>query len=420
MSTPINKNLVSLVAVTKPSRPDLMHLSLEEFIVYVARVSNPSNQLNTATAPKLLRYCIEHAHWSIFEHAFLTFEINTTRAIAAQILRHRSFTFQEFCVDGDTYISLWSTANARKVRYKIKNLYFNQQVLDNHLAYSYDTVNECFDYFPISDIFYNGKKPCYKITLRDGKSIVCTKEHKFFTESGRFETIESILFLKIDENNEVIDFAKNQRVGVNGVRVKNRFSKPIQDRHSVSNLNFMDYITKPNFVEVESIKYVGERDVYDLEIDHQSHNYVANGIVTHNSQRYAKVLEVDTNIEARLQDHKNRQNSLEVQDQEVLEWFYEAQKEVADLSLKKYQEALDKGIAKEQARFLLPLSTKTTIYMTGNLRSWLHYIALRGDKATQKEHRQIALSIQEILKEICPNIMKAFLKTENDETVSST
>ena len=68
----------------------------QEVISYVARVSNPHNQENFRTATGLLKYCIKHAHWSIFETAFMTLEINTNRGIAAQILRHRSFTFQEF------------------------------------------------------------------------------------------------------------------------------------------------------------------------------------------------------------------------------------------------------------------------------------------------------------------------------------
>lgn len=85
---------VKLIAVTKPTIEGIN--TAEELISYCARVSNPSNQLNTSTAPRLLKYCIDHEHWSIFEHASMTIEIQTSRAIAAQILRHRSFTFQEF------------------------------------------------------------------------------------------------------------------------------------------------------------------------------------------------------------------------------------------------------------------------------------------------------------------------------------
>ena len=85
-------NTASLIAVTQPEQD----LSVEEFIVYCARVSNPANQANHATAPKLMRYLIEHGHWSPFEMVSITMEITTTRDIARQILRHRSFSFQEF------------------------------------------------------------------------------------------------------------------------------------------------------------------------------------------------------------------------------------------------------------------------------------------------------------------------------------
>ena len=89
---------VSLEAVTQPVQRlvDQGVKTPEDFIVYCARVSNPSNQLNTETGDRLLNYCIKHQHWSIFEQVSCTFKIETSRAIAAQILRHRSFTFQEF------------------------------------------------------------------------------------------------------------------------------------------------------------------------------------------------------------------------------------------------------------------------------------------------------------------------------------
>lgn len=85
---------VRLIALTKPYLEELK--TPEDLIVYCARVSNPSNQLNTKTGDKLLKYCIEHGHWSIFEQVDMTVEIKTSRAIAAQILRHRSASFQEF------------------------------------------------------------------------------------------------------------------------------------------------------------------------------------------------------------------------------------------------------------------------------------------------------------------------------------
>ena len=192
---------VKLISVT----PDA-----EKTMAYVARVSNPSNQENPNYA-KLLGYCIKHNHWSVFEQAFMTVEINTTRGLAAQILRHRSFTFQEF------------------------------------------------------------------------------------------------------------------------------------------------------------------------------------------SQRYADVswLEEDIPIpELRRQDTKNRQNSTDDLDEEKI---FELNKMIRELFLDSqdvYNRLLSEGVAKECARFVLPLATPTRIYMTGSCRSWIHYINLRSAHGTQKEHMEIAEAVR--------------------------
>lgn len=190
----------------------------EKNIAYCARVSSP-NQENPEYA-KLLKYLIQHKHWSPFEMATMTVEINTSRGIAAQILRHRSFSFQEF------------------------------------------------------------------------------------------------------------------------------------------------------------------------------------------SQRYSEVTTYEK-YEARRQDKKNKQNSIDDMSEEVKKWFSEAQTHIAELAFSKYETALRMGIAKEQARFLLPLSTSTKLYMTGSIRSWIHYIELRADKDTQLEHREIAIAIKDIFKQQFPEITKA-------------
>ena len=200
---------VKLISITPDS---------ENLIAYCARVS--SNQQDNPSISKLLRYCIKHKHWSIFETAYLTVEINTSRAISAQILRHRSFTFQEF------------------------------------------------------------------------------------------------------------------------------------------------------------------------------------------SQRYAEVPDFVT-YKARRQDKKNRQASIDDMSLEDKHWFNVAQDKVQTLTASLYLDALDKGIAKEQARFLLPMSSKTKIYMTGNIRSWVHYLELRTAIETQKEHRDIAREIKKIFKEELPIISGA-------------
>lgn len=208
-----------LISVTKPlvTATDVP-LTPEEFIVYIARVSNPSNQLNTETGPKLLKYLIKHKHWSPFEHVSATYEIVTSRAIAAQILRHRSFTFQEF------------------------------------------------------------------------------------------------------------------------------------------------------------------------------------------SQRYAQATEIEK-IEWRKQGKTNRQVGDEVIT--LPKHLQFAVDEVQRNTKALYDQLINEGIAKESARMILPLSTSTTIYMTGTLRSWIHYLELRCTNHTQKEHREIAFEIQTSLKDIFPETFSA-------------
>ena len=124
------------------------------------------------------------------------------------------------------------------------------------------------------------------------------------------------------------------------------------------------------------------------------------------SQRYAEVPDFIT-YDARRQDKKNRQASIDDMSIEDKHWFNIAQDRVQSLTAALYLDALDKGIAKEQARFLLPMSSKTKLYMTGNIRSWIHYLDLRSKWDTQKEHRDIAIEIKEILKKELPIISKA-------------
>jgi thymidylate synthase (FAD) len=213
-----------LIAVTNPSifqpagEPSPVSFTPEQFIVYIARVSNPANQMNTETGYKLIRYLIKHKHWSPFEHVSCTFEIKTSRAIAAQILRHRSFTFQEF---SQRYAQATSL---EKIEWR-----------------------------------------------KQGKT--------------------------------------NRQVGDESIKL------PAHLQATVDNLQ--------NLV----------KGTYD------------------------------TLIEA--------------------------------------------GIAKESARMILPLNTSTTIYMTGSLRSWIHYLELRCAEGTQKEHRDIALDIKKCLENEFPETFKA-------------
>jgi thymidylate synthase (FAD) len=192
----------------------------EELVAYMARVSNPDNQDNKDTAPKLLKYLMKHKHWSPFEMVNVCMEINTTRDIARQILRHRSFSFQEF------------------------------------------------------------------------------------------------------------------------------------------------------------------------------------------SQRYAEVVDWAAG-EVRMQDDKNRQNSLPTQDRELRRWWDEQQVATWKLATNAYKAALGMGIAKEVARKVLPEGlTMSRMYMNGTLRSWLHYVDIRCDESTQKEHREIAEQCKVVLSSLYPNLFE--------------
>lgn len=219
---------VKLVSVTRPIDTQLK--SAEDLVAYCARVSNPSNQLNVETAPKLLAFLIKHKHWSPFEMVDMCVEITTSRAIAAQILRHRSFSFQEF------------------------------------------------------------------------------------------------------------------------------------------------------------------------------------------SQRYSVATEFEP-IELRLQGDKNRQVGEKLLDLQSQEGRYATFNINCMLSKCKetYDDLIRKGVAKEVARMVLPLTTSTTIYMKGNLRSWIHYIELRAEKNTQKEHRQIAEAIKDLFKQQFPIIVSALGWNESIE-----
>ena len=124
------------------------------------------------------------------------------------------------------------------------------------------------------------------------------------------------------------------------------------------------------------------------------------------SQRYAVATMFDIR-ECRLQDHKNRQNSIPVQDRELENLWQKAQENLIEHSLKVYNWGLDNGIAKEVARAVLPEgNTMSRMYMNGTLRSWLHYVDIRCDKATQKEHREVAEQCRVILTNLFPSLFE--------------
>jgi thymidylate synthase (FAD) len=221
---------VKLISSSKASRvmADEGIYDVQELIGFCARVSNPSNQFNTETSEKLIRYLIKHQHWSPLEMVSACLEIETTRDIARQILRHRSFSFQEF---------------------------------------------------------------------------------------------------------------------------SQRYADPTKD---------LDFVIR----------------------------------------------------EARLQDTKNRQNSITVDDPALEAWWNAKQKFIIETVKQTYAEAIERGIAKEQARAILPEgNTVSRLYMNGTLRSWIHFIELRSANGTQLEHQEVAKACAQVIAEIFP-MASEFVKTD--------
>lgn len=530
--------MAKLKAITRGAG-DLEGLSAEDIISYVARVSNPKNQLNFNTAPKLIKYCIDEKHWSVFETSYMTVEVETSRAIAAQILRHgKGFTFQEFCLSGDTLISCLKSN--KKVRIRIDDLY-RLKNLTNIKIRVFDLNRNCFVYSNIKEIMYSGENLLYEVKAECGNVIKSTKNHRFLTKEG-FKSLKDIKVgdvIALNGTPKYQDFnilkeAKERCIedgtGVNGIakhfnisyhtvrkwlkKFKISFSKrevssyttawnkglPTEQqprygkiiseqtrkkmsdssrKGSASNLykggversfrqkvfdwqfKYKNYLLKKfnnqcasckgssnleidhvipvcedpdlafsiknlqilckechkiktssegmtiRWSKVSSINELKIDHTYDIEVENDNHNFIANKFVVHNSQRYSASTE-NVLYEARRQDKKNRQNSIDDLSSDVKNWFKSAQEEVWDLSFTLYNKALDLGIAKECARFLLPLSTKTTIYITGNVRSWIHYLMVRDtSKGAQAEHADIAMQCKEIFIKEFPNVASA-------------
>ncbi len=556
---------VKLISVT----PDA-----EKTIAFIARVS--SDDQNNPDYVRLVKYLIKHNHYSPFEHGFMTLEITTGRDISPQILRHRSFYFQEFCISGDSLITMLAPNGTAK-KMTIKKLYKRQKWKNykNIKVRVYDENEKKFTSANFKEVFDTGVKPCFKITLQDGKQITCTKEHKFLTKEKGWLDLETITNLKLSgktasmsnplqiasngiynyqskehlellkkesiENkqglkwisekcevsyhtirkwlkklglqytkHEVASYTESWNKGRGGYKVKERtleqklyiksitptginhhsykggasskrrqianyfktfrpeifkkFNYTCQmcfaafdnyggkiDLHHVKEVGLYPELaydidnvipvhrkchmqhhgkshffkTKgngkgntlvPRYQNIIKIEYVGEIQTYDMEVDHPSHNYVANGICTHNSQRYSEIKTFDKR-EARRQDTKNRQNSIDDMDQDTKVLFQNVQADIWKQSKQWYDKFISLGVAKECARSLLPLQTETKMYMTGNVRSWMHYIQLRTANGTQKEHMDIANQCKDIFIEQFPIVSQALEWKKFDNTV---
>lgn len=185
-----------------------------------------------------------------------------------------------------------------------------------------------------------------------------------------------------------------------------RVSSPQQDNPNIAGL--LKYMIKHG--------HWSPFELADMTVEIRTSRAIAQQILRHRSanfqefsQRYAEVgSERYIIYEARRQDEKNRQNSIDDLPEYTKQWFINAQREVSSLAFFLYYEALSKGIAKECARFLLPLNTETTLYMKNNLRGWIHYIQLRSlENGTQREHAELVAEVKEIFIKQFPIISEA-------------
>lgn len=170
-----------------------------------------------------------------------------------------------------------------------------------------------------------------------------------------------------------------------------RVSNPSGQEKFNTSFKLLEYLIKNN--------HISPLEMVDFTVEIETSRAIAAQILRHwsfsfqeFSQRYAQAAEY-VEYDARRQDSKNRQNSVDDMSDEDKWWFQEAQMKVWEQSKSLYDEAIEKGIAKEQARFLLPLNTKTRLYMKGSVRDWFFYLKLRSANGTQKEHMDIAWEI---------------------------
>lgn len=497
----------------------------EKVIARHARVStaNPDRE----EYERLLKFCIKHSHWSVFEQANASFEIITTRAISPQILRHRTFTFQELCVAGNAKITVSTGLGNPAVKIPIEKLYedWSKERFKSRFARSYDSSVGRFIEAPIRSVYMSGKKPVYRYTIGK-RTIDCTREHRVLTKERGFvdfsEAYNHNLTVALNgvkkeplpyQNPSILEAnawmgstAFAEKFGIQPVTARKWFRKHGVKPYNPANAacssidlpfsskknSFMNWARKsvlksacelcghdgsesrlelshivahdgdptlcfdesnlqtlcakchrsfdihvqgkncgwtlamgPKWQKIDSEEYLGVKITYDIEMDHPTHNFVADGVVVHNSQRYANPWEIMScdpeeavNFELRKQAEKNRQSSAEPLDLGLEAMFRDKLIKLDAQAYDLYHEMVEAGVARECARNMLPLYTPTKLHMNGTIRSWAHYVGLRGREETQKEHRQIALQIGMILAIELPVVTKALsLASETDHSL---
>jgi thymidylate synthase (FAD) len=246
--------------------------------------------------------------------------------------------------------------------------------------------NGLFETGTIKDVIYSGIQPIYRVTLADGKTLDCTVNHRLFTAAG-WQTMGDAVGLVTAADGCVIKLTKSCSVMCNGIAVASN-REPLQWQ---SQLQSTGTKIQAHPVKVINVEYLGEHKTYDLEVDGQWHNFVANGMVVHNSFRYTgqriiNVAQGKQDIEEvfylrPVGNYTNRQGKRyfysEAQRNEDLKWCLAA--------CQRYQQRIEEGLSEEHARGLIPFDARQNFVLSCNMRSLMHLLDLRWKKDAQLE-----------------------------------
>lgn len=287
-----------------------------------------------------------------------------------------------------------------------------------------------FEVGHIKDVMCSGIQPVYKVTLEDGKTLECTTNHRLFTANG-WQTMKDAVGLTTASDGNVVSIAKNSYVMCNGLAVTDRLYtdkswleaqiaqgltiKEIACLSACSTATIKALRCHP--VKVKSVEYVGEQMTYDLEVDGEWHNFVANGLVVHNSLRYTGNQFLDAAIGKKdIEDIFYLRPVDYYTDREGKKYYYSPEQRQKDLewcleAAKRYKIDFDGGMSEEHARGKLPFDYRQHFVVSFNLRSFLHFSDLRNKKNAQLEIQKLCEMMWPHFESWAPDIAKWYTTT---------